>query len=107
MSTLVAKDPELAWNLLSRLVEARKDAHATSLTFLDSAETIATPQHIQAVTFSDTIVFSSIPDSSAAYILVHHVQNVCRTFLRNGHVTRGAIVLGLLSHSDKDIFGPA
>ena len=59
MSTLVAKDPELAWNLLSRLVEARKDAHATSLTFLDSAETVATPQHVQAVTFSDTIILFS------------------------------------------------
>jgi hypothetical protein len=59
MSTLVAKDPELAWNLLSRLVAARKDAHATSLTFLDSAETVATPQHVQAVTFSDTIILFS------------------------------------------------
>lgn len=59
MSSLVAKDPELAWGLLSRLVEARKDAHATSLTFLDSAETVATPQHVQAVTFSDTIVLFS------------------------------------------------
>lgn len=59
MSTLVAKDPELAWNLLSRLVEARKDAHTTSLTFLDTAETVATPQHVHAVTFSDTIVLFS------------------------------------------------
>jgi hypothetical protein len=59
MSSLVAKDPELAWDLLSRLVEARKEAHATSLTFLDSAETVATPQHVQAVTFSDTIVLFS------------------------------------------------
>jgi hypothetical protein len=59
MSALVTKDPELAWSLLSRLVEARKDAHSTSLTFLDTAETVATPQHIHAVTFSDTIVMFS------------------------------------------------
>jgi hypothetical protein len=59
MSALVEKDPELAWSLLSRLVEARKDAHSTSLTFLDTAETVATPQHVHAVTFSDTIVLFS------------------------------------------------
>ena len=59
MSALVAKDPELAWSLLGRLVEARKDAHSTTLTFLDTAETVATPQHIRAVTFSDTIVLFS------------------------------------------------
>jgi hypothetical protein len=59
MSALVGKDPELAWNLLGRLVEARKDAHSTSLTFLDTAETVATPELVQAVTFSDTIVLFS------------------------------------------------
>lgn len=59
MSALVAKDPELAWSLLGRLVEARKDAHATSLTFLDTAETVATPQHVHTITFSDTIVLFS------------------------------------------------
>lgn len=59
MSALVAKDAELAWSLLGRLVEARKDAHATSLTFLDTAETVATTQYVHAVTFSDTIVLFS------------------------------------------------
>lgn len=59
MSTLAAKDPDLAWSLLSRLVDARKEAHATSLTFLDTAETVVTPQHVRAVTFSDTIVLFS------------------------------------------------
>lgn len=56
MSALVAKDPELAWNLLSRLVEARNDSHAIELTFLDTAERIAIPNQVQAITFSDTIV---------------------------------------------------
>ena len=59
MSALVAKDPELAWGLLSQLVEARKDAHATSMTFLDTAETVTTPEHVQAVTFSDTVILFS------------------------------------------------
>ncbi|NMM77782.1 hypothetical protein B2J88_39850 [Rhodococcus sp. SRB_17] len=59
MSALVEKDPELVWSLLGQLVEARKDAHATSLTFLDTAQTVATPQHVYTVTFSDTIVLFS------------------------------------------------
>lgn len=56
MSGLVARDPELAWQLLSKLVEARKEAHATEITFIDTAERIATPDQVQAVTFSDTVV---------------------------------------------------
>jgi hypothetical protein len=56
MSALVAKDPELAWQLLSKLVEARKDAYATEITFIDTAERIATPDQLRAVTFSDTVV---------------------------------------------------
>lgn len=56
MSALVAKDPELAWNLLSLLVKARNDAHYTEITFLDTAERIATPDQVHVVTFSDTVV---------------------------------------------------
>ena len=59
MSALVAKDPELAWQLLSKLVEARTDAHATQITFIDTAERVATPDQVQAVTFSDTVVLFS------------------------------------------------
>ncbi|MDF3823017.1 hypothetical protein P3G55_24195 [Leptospira sp. 96542] len=59
MTALVAKDPERAWELLTLLVKARNDTHATSITFLDTAETVATPQHVQAVTFSDTIILFS------------------------------------------------
>ena len=57
--------------------------------------------------FSDTIVMSCIPDYSAATILIHHVQNICRTFLQKEYLTRGAIVLGNIHHSEQDIFGPA
>jgi hypothetical protein len=59
MSALVAKSPELAWQLLSRLVEALKQSHNTELTFLDTAERVAAPEHVRAVTFSDTIVLFS------------------------------------------------
>lgn len=59
MSALVAKNAELAWRLLSSLVEARNDVHQTEITFLDTTERIAAPSQVHAVTFSDTIVLFS------------------------------------------------
>ena len=59
MSVLVEKDPDLAWQLLSALVEARNQAHNTEITFVDTAERVAAPDQIQAVTFSDTIILFS------------------------------------------------
>lgn len=59
MSALVAKDPELAWQLLSGLTEARDEAHNCEITFLDTAERVAAPDQVRAVTFSDTIVLFS------------------------------------------------
>jgi len=60
MSALVAKDPNLAWKLLEQLVAARNNAHKSLITSLVTAETVAIPRHIQAVTFSDTVVLFSI-----------------------------------------------
>ena len=59
MSSLVAKDPKLAWLLLSSLTEARDQAHNSEITFLDTATRIAAPDQVRAVTFSDTIVLFS------------------------------------------------
>lgn len=59
MSSLVAKDATLAWQLLSALVDARNEVHRTEVTFLDTAERINTPSQVHAVTFSDTIVLFS------------------------------------------------
>lgn len=56
MSALVAKDAELAWDLLSSLVKARNEVHHTEITFLDTAERVTTLSQVHAVTFSDTIV---------------------------------------------------
>lgn len=56
MSALVSKDAELAWQLLSNLVEARNKAHTIHITFIDTAQTVAVPDQIRAVTFSDTIL---------------------------------------------------
>ncbi|RJX18053.1 MAG: hypothetical protein C4575_11245 [Desulforudis sp.] len=79
MSKLVEKDPALAWDLLSLLVQARNDAHRTEITFLDTAERITTPNQIWAVTFSDTIVlftkFASLTDLRAIVIMTTELLN--------------------------------
>jgi hypothetical protein len=79
MSALVAKDPELAWQLLSQLVEARNDAHATEITFLDTAERIATPDQVQTVTFSDTVVLftkgAQLNDLRTILIMATHLMS--------------------------------
>ena len=56
MSHLVERDAELAWRLLSTLVEARNDVSSYELTFLDTAERTPVGAQIHAVTFSDTIL---------------------------------------------------
>lgn len=63
MSALVATDAEKAWGLLSGLVDARNSAHKVEFTFLDSAQRVAAPDQVGAVTFSDTIVFYSKGDT--------------------------------------------
>ncbi|MDI1268669.1 MAG: hypothetical protein PSV40_06145 [Polaromonas sp.] len=56
MSSLVEKDAELAWQLLSDLVSVREETHRVGIDFLDTAERVHVPDQIQTVTFSDTIV---------------------------------------------------
>lgn len=59
MSDLVKKSPDLAWELLSQLVDVKKHAHDIQLTFIDTNETIIAPDIVRAVTFSDTILLFS------------------------------------------------
>lgn len=56
MSSIVAKDPEAAWELLSALVAALDDINDYALEFTDIDEKVHIPNIIKSVTFSDTIV---------------------------------------------------
>lgn len=62
MSTLVARDPERAWQTLTGLVAARNRVNSLGITFIDTAEEVAVPSRVHAVTFSDTIVLFSASD---------------------------------------------
>lgn len=63
MSDLVENDAELAWRVLSDLVEARNHVNNYELEFLDTAERTAVQAQVHCVTFSDTIVLFSKSDS--------------------------------------------
>lgn len=63
MSTLVDKDAELAWQILSDLVEARNHVNNYELAFLDTSERVHVKDQVHCVTFSDTIVLFSKSDN--------------------------------------------
>jgi hypothetical protein len=57
--------------------------------------------------FSDTFVFSmpAVADIGMAFPMM--LRAFCRTLLGAGHYTRGAIVCGLVHHTDRALYGPA
>jgi hypothetical protein len=63
MSTLVERDAEAAWNLLSGLVECLETVNGYELEFRDAGARIAIPEKVGSVMFSDTIVLFTIDDS--------------------------------------------
>lgn len=63
MSTLVEKNAELAWQVLSDLVSVRDRVNSYELTFLDTADRTTVPSQVHCVTFSDTIVLFSKGES--------------------------------------------
>ena len=79
MSALVAKDAELAWQLLSALVEARKEAHYIKIRDINAAEDTELLTQIHAVTFSDTVVLftknAQPADLKAILIMATEVLN--------------------------------
>lgn len=56
MSSIVERDADSAWGLLSSLVSIRDEAEAYELEFLDSTERVRISETIRSVTFSDTIL---------------------------------------------------
>jgi hypothetical protein len=56
MSSIVERDADLAWELLSELVAVRDKTSNYALEFFDTIELIAISDVIQSVTFSDTIL---------------------------------------------------
>jgi len=65
MSAIMSKDPEEAWSMLSALVDARDSSTNVSLEFKDRSELIHVPEHVKAVTFSDTVFLFTHGDTEA------------------------------------------
>ena len=63
MSSIVMRDPEEAWGLLSDLVAALDDVNGYVLDFISLGERTFVPDAISHVTFSDTIVLFTRSDS--------------------------------------------
>ncbi len=57
MSSIVERDADVAWSLLSDLTYVRDKASAHVVEFLDTREKVAFSDAIKSVTFSDTILF--------------------------------------------------
>lgn len=65
MSSIVDRDADLAWQLLSDLVTVRDTTSSYALEFIDTKELIAIPDVVRSVTFSDTILLFSKDNSDA------------------------------------------
>lgn len=63
MSSIVDRDADAAWKVLSDLVEVRDRAGNYELEFLDTNEHVSIAQTIKKVTFSDTIVLFTKGDT--------------------------------------------
>jgi len=63
MSSLVDRDPDVAWGVLSNLAEVRDKIGKYDIEFLDTNERLSVAATITSVAFSDTIVFFTRGDS--------------------------------------------
>lgn len=64
MRSMVRKDPELSWRVLSRLANVRDDLAKLHLSFIETAEQQTLSESIFSVMFSDTIVLFTKSDSN-------------------------------------------
>jgi hypothetical protein len=62
---------------------------------------------LRASNFSDTFVISSSATNLALAGLAGNLAALCQRLLQAGRYTRGAIVRGLVRHTDEVLFGPA
>jgi hypothetical protein len=65
MSSIVARDHDEAWSMLSALVDARDKSTNVSLEFKNFGRLIHVPEHVKAITFSDTILLLTLGDTEA------------------------------------------
>lgn len=59
MTSIVERDADVAWELLSGLVAVREQTENYKIDFIDTKDRVAIPDVIKSVTFSDTILLFS------------------------------------------------
>lgn len=110
MASIVSKDHEEAWNMLSALVDARDASTNVSLEFDGVEGLIHVPDHIKSITFSDTIFLftrgATEADLRALMITVSQIFSISlyqRVPIRVG-VAKGVLFVNL----ERSMFaGPA
>jgi hypothetical protein len=65
------------------------------------------PSDIRVSYFSDTVVVSLPITDTAQFFLTAILRDLCEVLLNDGHYMRGAIVRGLVHHSERALYGPA
>lgn len=80
MKELTLRNPELAWEALSKLTQARNEILSLDIAFLATAERVG--QRVACLTFSDTILLFSQSDSraDAAAIVIFATEILSRAF---------------------------
>jgi hypothetical protein len=110
MSSIVERDYDEAWQMLTALVTARDDATNSTLDFIDRAERIHVPERVRSVTFSDTIVlFTREATDIDLRALIVTVMQLFASALYNRVPVRAGIALGpFYFNIDRSMYmGPA
>lgn len=110
MSSIVEKNHNEAWQMLSALVEARDNATNTTLKFAGLDEKIHTPEIVRSVTFSDTIfLFTRGTTDIDLRALIIAVLEIFSKALYNRVPVRAGISLGTFYFNlEKSMYaGPA
>lgn len=110
MASIVEKDADRAWLLLSDLVAVREQTGAYEIEFLESKEKVRIPDMIHEVTFSDTILLFTKSDSPIELrcMIVRLTEMFHKAMLRGIPVRVGLSFGKFYFNLDKSMYaGPA
>ena len=95
MSTIVEKDLDEAWGLLSDLVAVKDKASKKSIEFIDTKEIVNLWEKIQIVTFSDTIIlFTKSNTASELQSIIILLSEIFHKAMYNCVPIRAGLSLG-------------
>jgi len=110
MASIVDRDPEEAWSMLSALVDARDASTNVSIEFQSLGKLIHVPDHVKAITFSDTIFLFThgITDADLRALIVSVSQIFCSALFNRVPVRVGIAKGELFVNFERSMYaGPA